>query len=170
MRLFVQEVQSVVLETDDLESQEKAHANASFKILSQARFHWKQKTWVSHFKTIQNFKLLDWRFDEEMQPLALEKNSCKTKRYHTFKFCFHIIGLSNFCTTCEKKHGYWRILYTKKPIIDWDFDGTNPDRCFEGNWVWISRRIRPILNFWLPGRSGFRRKDITALLGNQVLV
>ena len=39
LRPLLEEVQSNILETDELESQEKPHAWASFRILSQSSFH-----------------------------------------------------------------------------------------------------------------------------------
>ena len=41
---LMEEVQSVVLETEELESQEELHANACFGIISQPNFHREQET------------------------------------------------------------------------------------------------------------------------------
>ena len=37
---LMEEFQSVVLETDELESQEEPYVHASFRIRSQTSFHW----------------------------------------------------------------------------------------------------------------------------------
>ena len=39
---LMQKVKSVVLETDELESQEKLHMNASIGFFSQSNFRWEQ--------------------------------------------------------------------------------------------------------------------------------
>ena len=39
---------------------------------------------VSPLETIQNSKLFDCHFDEEIQPAALKKNSSKIKKHHKY--------------------------------------------------------------------------------------
>ena len=66
-------VQMVVLETDDLESQ-KNHMHLQVLEFSANQVYTdNNKNRVSQFKTIQKLKLVDGRFDEGMQPVAVEK-------------------------------------------------------------------------------------------------
>ena len=44
----------------------------------------------THFKTIQNLKLVQWSLDEEMQPVAVEKTSSDTKKHHTYTWLLAI--------------------------------------------------------------------------------
>ena len=69
---LIEQVQSVVLETDELELQNYSHALAGFGVLSLFPLR-EIKLEVSHFETIQNLQLPDWRPDVEMQPVAVEK-------------------------------------------------------------------------------------------------
>ena len=39
---LLEKIQSVVLETDELDSQKESHVYANFRILSQSSFHWEQ--------------------------------------------------------------------------------------------------------------------------------
>ena len=70
---LMEEVQSVVLETDKLESEEiYMHMKTLDFSANQASVEKKFK--VSHLKTIQKMKTCRLTFDEEMQPVALAKN------------------------------------------------------------------------------------------------
>ena len=77
----VGKVQSVVLQTDELNAQEKPHANTIVEIL---KFLLRARNFlVSHLKTNQISKLFDSFLYEEMQPVALEKNRSDTRKHHT---------------------------------------------------------------------------------------
>ena len=81
---LIEEVQSVVLETDELESQKETHAYTRFEVLSQSTFHWEQKKIkVSPLKTNEKLKLVDWNLDEGMQPVVQEKTKLNIREHHT---------------------------------------------------------------------------------------
>ena len=147
---LVEDVQSVVLETDELESQEP-HAFAIFSNSQEFMLPLRAIEFnVSHFKTNKNIKTSSTRLDE-MQSVALEKlNFQHEASFITF---YHVHSLWQFSSVMFFDEGM------KKEDIDIESSCTiriawlRPWRknysCFEGDRVWKSRWIRPIFRSWL---------------------
>ena len=71
--------------------------------------------------------------DEEMQPVALEKNWFKYREASYKYLYFGNLRVSNFSRNDEKRKYGKRIILYEITIVDWDFDVRNLDSCFEGN-------------------------------------
>ena len=97
---------------------------------------------VSIFETIQNLKLDDWRLMKKCSR-QLWKNLVLIQRASSIYIIFGNLRLSNFQRKDGKRKDGYIINFYKNKIVDWHLDGRNPDSYFEGNRVWISRRIRP---------------------------
>ena len=103
-----------------------------------------KKTWSFIF---QNYSKNKSCLVGKMQLLAPEKMLIQRSTIHIHKFWQ--FRDNKFPRKDERRrYGKWIILY-KSTIVCSDLDGKNLDRCFEGSRVWISRRIRPLPNFWL---------------------
>ena len=61
---LMEQLQSKILETDELESEEKPHDYASFGTPTQSDFRWTIKLTVSHWKTFQILKVVNWHLEE----------------------------------------------------------------------------------------------------------
>ena len=112
----MEKIQSVLLKTDQLESQTEPHAYANCRILSPSSFHWKQ--WNSMFLI---WKMFDWYFDEKTQPVALEKILVVKKEASYIYITFGNLGPSKFRRKDRKRRYRYSIIFYKT-FVDWDLD------------------------------------------------
>ena len=158
------EVQSVVLATDELESQEVSHAYASFRTLCQSSFRRNEKNSnfiISKLIKTSNCALTSWWRNAA--------GSCGMKLVLKQRSIIHIQNFWQFRPNFQRndenrRYGYSIILY-KHRTVDWDLEGRNPDSCcFERNQVWITRRIILIPSNWLVWRINFPLKESVCII------
>ena len=106
---LLEQVQNVVLKSDELIKPQKNHMQRQVLELLANPVSAEKKIKVSRFKTVQILNFVDWNLDEEMQPLALEKKLILIQRSIIQRYNFS--QLSPIKVSKKKTNGeYWLIL------------------------------------------------------------
>ena len=96
---LVEEVQSIVLETNELQSLGEQHAYPRFEILSQSNLRWEQKTWCFSFQ--KNSKFKTYRLTSWKNPAGSSGKKVLIRRNITHT------------------HDYWQFMSAKFPKKGW---------------------------------------------------